>query len=97
MLKYSYFELALFICISFLTFLARYDSTNNKPTKTIGHLPAPLLTKVSEMMTSDSHERVRLAACMCLHVCGNEELEVTEVLQYHIQCGLYILSFNFNT
>jgi len=68
--------------------LSRYDSTNNKPTKTIGHLPAPLLTKVSEMMTSDSHERVRLAACMCLHVCGNEELEVTEVLQYHIQCGL---------
>ena len=45
------------------------------------------------MMTSDSHERVRLTACMCLHVCGHEELQITEILQHHIQNGLYFLNF----
>ena len=45
------------------------------------------------MMTSDSHERVRLTACMCLHVCGHEELQITQILQYHIQNGLYFKIF----
>jgi len=68
--------------------LTTSDTSYEWSRKNVGHLPAPLLRKISEMMTSDSHERVRLTACMCLHVCGHEELQITQILQYHIQNGL---------
>jgi len=53
-----------------------------------GHLPQVLVEKVRERL-NDTHTRVRLAAAMCLYTLSDCNDQILDILQHHLEKGIW--------